>query len=62
MEMSGLEYIGALAILAVFFYILVNTGPEHNEADDLPDFGLPATKKKKKKKRSTKSKKKKIKR
>ena len=45
--MSGLEYIGALAILAVFFYILVNTGPEHNEADDLPDFGLPATKKKK---------------
>ena len=42
MEMSGLEYIGSLAILIIFFYILVKVGPKHNEADDLPEFGWPA--------------------
>ena len=44
--MSGLEYVGSLAILIIFFYILVKVGPKHNEADDLPEFGWPANEKK----------------
>ena len=54
--MNGLEYFGALALLGVFFFILVNLGKE--EDPDIPEFGLPPIKNKKKKKKKKKNKKK----
>ena len=65
MQMSGLEYIGALAIMAIFFWALVNLSPNdpNQERDQLPEFGLEPTKdeilKMQKKERRKKKKKKK---
>ena len=44
--MSGLEYIGALAIMGIFFWALVNLSPRDPnwEKDQLPEFGLEPTK------------------
>jgi hypothetical protein len=55
--MNGLEYFGALALLGVFFFILVNLGKE--EDPDIPEFGFPPIKNKKKKKKKKKKSKKK---
>ena len=65
MEMSGLEYIGSLAIMAIFFWALVNLSPKDPnwEKNQLPEFGLEPTKdeilKMQKKERRKKKKKKK---
>ena len=65
MQMSGLEYIGALAIMGIFFWALVNLSPKDPnwEKDQLPEFGLEPTKdeilKMQKKERRKKKKKKK---
>ena len=54
--MSGLEYVGSLAILAVFFYILVNIGSDRDPPDeDLFGWeGEPLKKHRKKKKKRKK--------
>ena len=47
MEMSGLEYVGSLAILVLFFIVLVKLGEEFGKKEDpdVPLFGFPASEK-----------------
>ncbi len=47
MEMSGLEYVGSLAILILFFIVLVKLGEEFGKDPDpdVPEFGWPASEK-----------------
>ncbi len=51
MEMSGLEYVGSLAILVLFFIVLVKLGEEFgkNPEPDVPEFGLPPASEKERK-------------
>ena len=51
MEMSGLEYVGSLAILILFFIVLVKLGEEFgkNPEPDVPEFGFPPASEKERK-------------
>ncbi len=51
MEMSGLEYVGSLAILILFFIVLFKLGEEFgkNPEPDVPEFGFPPASEKERK-------------
>ena len=49
--MSGLEYVGSLAILVLFFIVLVKLGEEFGKKQDpdIPEFGWPPASEKERK-------------